>query len=659
MRSKSKIGPATWQMMLLGAIVYAGGASGIANDGRSPVQSVDVGALQDQIYSTIDRVRPAVVLLSSGRSVCSGVIVSQVGHVLSAGHAIEPGESYRITLASGRRVSGIGQGSSGRLDCALVKITDAIDDLPFAEMGDSSQLVVNQPCLSLSFPGGQKAGGEPMARFGRIAKLSGRGHFLQSTALMEPGDSGGGLFDLSGRVIGIHSRVTTSMEHNYEVPIDVFRDFWSELNRPESFDRSGPPRPRLGVRLSASNRGDENELRVVGLVDDGIAKTNGIKLGDVLHQVHGRRTTTAAELRSALIAARDDGSQLIVVQLHRGEKDVELTIPFDVQRLGAPAVALPKYDRINSPLSDLQRLKIATDYRELADFPKHFSELESNLDDACLKIISTLGNDQSVSVIGTIFKDTRWVVSKSSRIGREPEAVMDGQIVELKIIRRDNENDLIILQSPEVFSRGVVLDSPVDHSLPVGQFLIVPDVDGDGLVGIVGTRRFRSRKQQSRGFLGVVPLTYQGDGGAILAEVIEDGAANRAGLRIGDVITRLDDRNIQTQQDVRQFLSRVDPNMTITATVLRDEDEMTKSIFLGAFPSKSNHAAEQMAKSGRRDGFESVIHHDADLRPEDCGGPVFDLEGRFIGINIARNSRVRSYALPATIVSKLIDGLPM
>ena len=57
-----------------------------------------------------------------------------------------------------------------------------------------------------------------------------------------------------------------------------------------------------------------------------------------------------------------------------------------------------------------------------------------------------------------------------------------------------------------------------------------------------------------------------------------------------------------------------------------------------------------MDKSGRRDGFPTVIPHDADLTPENCGGPLFDLEGKFVGLNIARNSRVRSYAIPASRV---------
>ena len=63
-----------------------------------------------------------------------------------------------------------------------------------------------------------------------------------------------------------------------------------------------------------------------------------------------------------------------------------------------------------------------------------------------------------------------------------------------------------------------------------------------------------------------------------------------------------------------------------------------------------------MDKSGRRDGFSTVILHDANLQPDKCGGPIFDLSGNFLGMNIARNSRVRSYALPSSIVEEFVES---
>ena len=120
-------------------------------------------------------------------------------------------------------------------------------------------------------------------------------------------------------------------------------------------------------------------------------------------------------------------------------------------------------------------------------------------------------------------------------------------------------------------------------------------------------------------------------------------------------MTKLNDQKIRTQMELRQFLGTVDPNDTIIAVIMRGEEELKKTIRLGAFPSLSGHAADNMEKSGRRDGFRQVISHDADIQPSNCGGPLFDLSGHFLGVNIARNSRVRSYAITPIVVKNFVE----
>ena len=168
--------------------------------------------LQKKIYSTIDDVTPAVVSISlRGRRQLggfSGVIVSKDGHVLSAGHAVRPGGKYEVLLPDGRSFNAVGKGSNGVADCALLQITSDFEDLPYAQMGESKSLVKNQPCLSISYPSGQRARLAPVVRFGHLVRDGGGTKILQSTALMEPSDSGRPLFDLNGRVVGIHSRTS-------------------------------------------------------------------------------------------------------------------------------------------------------------------------------------------------------------------------------------------------------------------------------------------------------------------------------------------------------------------------------------------------------------------------------------------------------------------
>ena len=607
---------------------------------------IEIEPLQKQIYSTIQSVKPAVVSLGRRGSAFSGVIVSKEGHVLSAAHAVEPGQRYRVLLPDGRRLTAVGKGSNPEADCALLKITTEVADLPFVEMGESGSLVRNQPCLSISFPGGQGLQGAPVVRFGRIVRPARRSRMLQTTALMEPGDSGGPLFDLQGKVIGIHSRIGLDMSRNYDVPIDTFTTFWNELNRQKSFTQSGPPVPRLGFR--GRDLRDGTGIQVSDVLPDTLAREHGLKANDVIQSIDGDITSTISTLKKALIAARDDGSLEILLQVLRGEEAVELKVPFDVERTSAPEVPLPNYgDR---------KLTQPKAIPQLADLPGQFTDLESDLDDMCVSISSQLADGETLSIVGTLIKATSLVVSKNSMVGDNPVAKVGDAELKLEVVARDSANDLILLRSTAENVVGIEIAQQDDPAPNIGSFLITPDWDGKGLISIVSSETFTSRKQQSRGFLGVVPADYEGGSGAILREVTDGGAADRAGLQVGDVVTKLNETKISSHQQMRRFLGTVDPNDTVVAMILRAEGRLEKTIRLGAYPSGTGHAADRMDKSGRRDGFSKVIPHDANLEPDDCGGPVFDLSGNFVGLNIARNSRVRSYIIPRTIVQRLVEN---
>ena len=603
---------------------------------------IDVPALQKKIYSTIEDVTPAVVSISlRGRPQLggfSGVIVSKDGHVLSAGHAVRPGGKYDVLLPDGRSFNAVGKGSNGVADCAMLQITSDFEGLPYAQMGESKSLVQNQPCLSISYPGGQRASLAPVVRFGHLVKDGGGPKMLQSTALMEPGDSGGPLFDLDGRVIGIHSRITAGMEQNFEVPIDTFKQFWNELNREKRFTHSGPSTPVLGFRGTSSETG----VTVGRVQSDSLAEKHGIKADDVIESVYGIETSSMVALRKAMVTARDDKAKEIVVKLQREEEQIELKIPFEVVDDSAPEVKLPEYEDKEFPKP--------TGMEQLANLPEEFSELESELDDACVDISSTRTEDgKELSIVGTRIKGTRFIISKNSVVGDKPTV---GE-AELEVVSRDKENDLVLLKTPDKNAAGVDINFQDDATPKTGSFLITPDSDGTGLVSVVSSKSFASKKNKRSGFLGVRPADYKDKGGAVLEMVTNGGAAKRAGLKVGDIVTKLNETEITDQAEMRDFLKKVNPGATVIATITRDDEEMEKTIELGEFT--SGHSADRVAKSARRDGFTKVILHDADLKPADCGSPVFDLKGNFIGLNIARNSRVRSYMIPRTIVKKLVE----
>lgn len=601
--------------------------------------------LQGEIQKTINRVQPAVVAIRGSRSAFSGVIVSTEGHVLSAGHAVKPGSRYQVILPDGRRFRARGKGSNPKIDCALVQITEEIKDLPFVQMGESSNLVANQPCIGISFPGGQGTREQPAVRFGRIVRRARPGGMLQSTALMEPGDSGGALFDMDGRVIGIHSRIGRSMTQNFEVPIDAYRKFWNELNAERIFTGNS----RLILGIEARERADESGITVEKVLEGSVAEKSGIQVDDVITIINGDKTGSLTALRAALAKAAEKRLDKFPFEVKREDEVLSLEANF-TNELPPPDIELPKYEPTEfSPPKPIN---------QLADLPNQFVDLEQRLDDACVLIRSEFGTEDdttSVTIGGTLIANSDLIVSKNSMIGTAPTAKFDGEPVELEVLQRDTDNDLVLLRSPSKHADGVSLNPDPDVATKAGVFIIAPDAKGPGQVSIVSAKSFRSQKQMSRGFLGVVPATFRKREGAVLNEVRLDGAAKKAGLKVGDVVTQMNDTVINTDSDMRAFLTKLDPRVTIIAKILREGEEIEKAITLGAFPSSSNHAADRMNKSGRRDGFSTVILHDANLQPEKCGGPVFDLSGNFIGMNIARNSRVRSYALPITVIKEFVE----
>ena len=604
----------------------------------------DVNALQERIHSTIESVQPAVVSIRQQGGLFSGVIVSGAGTILSAGHAVDPGKRYQVFLPDGRRFTAVGKGTNPRADCALLHITDKVEDLPFVRIGDSSTVVVNQPCLSLSFPGGQGNDKEPRVRFGRVVSV---GNTLQSTALMEPGDSGGPLFDLQGRVIGIHSRIGRQMDRNYEVPVNTFKQYWNELHREEVFT-GGPSAPKLGFRGKVLE--DGSGIQVISVEDESLAKEHGIEKDDIVNVIQGTALSSVDDLKKALLSAVEDPEITeIVVGVRRGEEELLLPIPYEFKDESAPDVALPTYE----PQEFAEPVAI----EQLAGLPKFFSELESQLDDACVEIMSKSVGGEEFKIHGTLIRGTHWVISKSSMVLEGPKMVIEETELELEVVNRDLENDLVLLKSSQQNSLGVALNVDDMKTKTVGSFVMTPDQNGSGLISIISTPPYASRKQVSRGYLGVVPETYEEEGGgAILREVVRRGAAQLAGLKVGDVITQLDETPIKSHMELRRFLGKLDPGRDVVALIKRGSEQLEIQIQLGAFPSSSNHVADKMAKSDRRDGFEEVISHDADLKPQKCGGPLFDLQGNFVGLNIARNSRVRSYAIPPSILQQLIEA---
>ncbi len=192
-----------------------------------PASVAELRSIERHIKSLAARLSPSVVAVGVGSGNGSGVVISADGLVLSAGHVCgRPGRSVRFTFPDGKTARGKTLGVDDERDTGLMKITDR-GPWPHAEPGDLQQARAGDWVLALGHPGGFDPKRSLVVRSGRVIRLTGDG--LQTDCTISPGDSGGPLFDMHGRVIGIHNAISTSVAENYHVAITEFYDTWEVL----------------------------------------------------------------------------------------------------------------------------------------------------------------------------------------------------------------------------------------------------------------------------------------------------------------------------------------------------------------------------------------------------------------------------------------------
>jgi serine protease Do len=137
---------------------------------------------------------------------------------------------------------------------------------------------------------------------------------------MSAGDSGGPLLDMSGRVIGINSRITRNLATNMHVPIDVFRASWDRFVAGEVLGGSRTRRrvAYLGVRHESHPRG----ARIVEVIPNSAAQRAGLRAGDVITVFAGRRVANGNRL--ADLVRRQAPGRKVKIEVRRGEERLDL-----------------------------------------------------------------------------------------------------------------------------------------------------------------------------------------------------------------------------------------------------------------------------------------------------------------------------------------------
>ncbi len=286
---------------------------------KTPENVEDLKSIQDHVDKLVEKVTPSVVSVRIGASSGSGVIVTKDGFVLTAGHVSgAPNRDVTVIFHTGKTAKGKTLGGNHGIDSGLIKITTP-GDYPVADMGDSSEVKAGHWCMVIAHPGGYRQGRAPVVRLGRM--LNTGATTLTTDCALVGGDSGGPLFDMHGRVIGINSRIGQTMLANMHVPVNPFRDSWEKIAKGDVFGgKLGTPAvktggPYLGVQTTPNVDG----CVILAVTPGSPADKAGLKPNDVIRKFDGKEITAAPEL-SKFVQARKAGDQVLIEVLRGDEK---------------------------------------------------------------------------------------------------------------------------------------------------------------------------------------------------------------------------------------------------------------------------------------------------------------------------------------------------
>lgn len=318
---------------------------------------------------------------------------------------------------------------------------------------------------------------------------------------------------------------------------------------------------------------------------------------------------------------------------------------------------------------------------------------------AWMALVSTLPAQQSLesdfrttgSAVVAIFEPQRAVLQTSSAVildGREESGYgviisADGHILtkasefeqlknptvtvdrtkypEVKLLATDPEWDVALLK---INAAGLV---PVVYAptseVPQGTWVAANGVTSRNarrlLAGIVSAK-IREIPVAGGAALGVV-LSAKSKALQI-DDLHEKSGAKEAGLQKGDVILAIDDKPVKKIEDIAEALKDRKAGSQVKITVRRGKEQIHADVRLAA---RNEMFGEQMNRndmmsgdfSKRRSGFPRVLQHDILGTSKLVGGPLLDLEGRCIGMNIARANRAESFAIPVEDLKALAERL--
>jgi serine protease Do len=769
----ARLSIALWLLALFGARWLLAGEPNLA----------EFKAAQEWCRAAADRVVPATVGIINPDLVGpntlghgSGVVASEDGLILTCGHVLgKPNSELVAVFPDGRRVKAVALGADRSRDAGMAKITEP-GNWPHVELGKSSELKPGQWCMALGHPGGVQEGRTPPLRLGRIL-AAGKGSTMHDGVLTDAtvisGDSGGPLFDLDGKLVGIHSNIGTTVTQNRHVPSDVYREKWNDFVAGKQTGElpkhvaQGPPPPGLApqdlqrFQRLLQERIQARDPEVLGMMKGGHLTIDANKMKELLakwdrpadgrpvdflkmHRLFEERLIAGD--REVLDLIKDGRMMLTPAQMHelldkwekKGQQQAAAAAGIDVDKFhrmfiermlaGDPEVAgrfkngqvqlsldqmkelVAKWEKQPKPAASPERAA------EFAELMKHAQTLpggrlnfnvtpenagvlvpllqrlgmianEGNLklgkggrDVLAALTPAVTGTAPNIAVLlcdgkpvalATVVRKDGFLVSKASELKDKVVCKIGNRTQPATIVKKNEEFDLALLK---VEAADLAAVNWADGEAPrVGTWLAMPGPDGKALaLGVVGVAARPIPKVpivllRNAAALGVQLPTAAAE--ARIEGLRSDSPAAKAGLKTGDVVLAVNGKACANATEVRDELGKFKPGDKVTVDVKRGDQRLHVEATLASAGEMAAppgdvaaHKLDALSSLGgtlsrRNNNFALALTHDAVIQAAQCGAPVVDLDGRAIGLNVARADRTATYAIPAARAKAVVDEM--
>ncbi|MEJ7739104.1 MAG: Do family serine endopeptidase [Chitinophagaceae bacterium] len=302
----------------------------------------------------------------------SGVIISEDGYIVTNNHVIDGADDITVTLSNRRSFKAKMVGLDPSSDLAIIKIE--AKGLPFILYGNSDEVKVGQWVLAIGYPLNLETtvtAGIVSAK-GRTLEINRRKSdtpiesFIQTDAAVNPGNSGGPLVSIEGKLLGINSAIASPTGsyagYSFTIPVNIVKKVMSDLVKFGTVQRA-----YLGIRYASEGASEEikkeqgiqdgDGVYVLEVPEDGAAYAAGIKKGDFITKINGVPVYTGADMVGQIATYRPGDK--INVSYFRDGKETNVNLTFRNSSGTTSIVKTSVLDKLGASLETLSKKEAA------------------------------------------------------------------------------------------------------------------------------------------------------------------------------------------------------------------------------------------------------------------------------------------------------------